>query len=571
MQFIAVATDYDGTLADGGGRVSERTVSAIERLVASGRKLIVVTGRILDELLAVFPQADLCAGIVAENGAVLYWPSTRERHVLGTPVPDRLVNALAAKGVAPLSVGESIAATVRPHEVGALEAIRDVGLEHQVVFNRESVMILPPGINKATGLKAALKTLRLSPHNVVAVGDSENDHALLQAGECAVAVGNAVPTLKEIADWVTGGHAGQGIGELIEELLRDDLATVTSQSGRRRILVGSRSDGSTVSITPAGENLLIAGSSGSGKSTLANGVLERLTQSGYQVVVIDPEGDYESFDGAIVFGHAQRGPTVAEIVSALDSPEAQIVVNLVGLPLQDRPAFFLGLLPRLQEWRAKTGRPHRILVDETHHLLPPEWQPAPTVWTEHMTGMVFVTVHPEHVSPLVLRGIDVAVALGESPAGTLQAFAGRAGFVFPGAARTELDAGEAMVWRGQPDEQAVAFKMAPCEGDRRRHRRKYAEGELPPDRSFYFRGADGLLNLRAQNLMLFRQLAAGVDDATWLFHLRQGDYSRWIEQAIKDPSLAHAVQRVEKAARISAEDSRRRVVQAIEERYTLPA
>jgi energy-coupling factor transporter ATP-binding protein EcfA2 len=454
--------------------------------------------------------------------------------------------------------------------MAALEAIRDLGLEHQVIFNRESVMVLPPGVNKATGLTAALKELHLSAHNVVVVGDSENDHALLQAGGWAVAVGNAVPMLKDIADHVTDRSAGEGVVELIEALLRDEVAAAYARSPRRRILLGA-ADGRPLSIPPVGENLLIAGSSGSGKSTLAHGLLERLMGAGYQFCVIDPEGDYESFDGAIVFGNAQRGPTVPEILSALERPDAQIVINLVGLSLRDRPAFFLGLLPRLQEWRARTGRPHRILVDETHHLLPSEWQPAPTVWAQQMDGMIFVTVHPESVSPLVLRTVRAMVALGDRPERTLRAFAQLAALDVPAAPRTVLDAGEAMAWNVRSGEPPVIFRVEPCAGERRRHRRKYAEGELPPDRSFYFRGPDALLNLRAHNLMLFRQLAAGVDDATWTHHLRRGDYSRWMAEAIKDPVLAEAVREVEQQTSLSPEDSRRLIAQAIEERYTLPA
>ena len=113
--------------------------------------------------------------------------------------------------------------------------------------------------------------------------------------------------------------------------------------------------------------------------------------------------------------------------------------------------------------------------------------------------------------------------------------------------------------------------MAVPRAERQRHRRKYAEGELPPERSFYFRGPDGKLNLRAQNLIMFRQLAEGIDDETWLHHLRQGDYSRWMKTAIKDPFLAEIVQEVEDMPELSAHDSRLRVATAIQERYTLPA
>jgi hydroxymethylpyrimidine pyrophosphatase-like HAD family hydrolase len=570
MQFLAVAIDYDGTLATR-GTVQPRTLAAIERLLASGRKLILVTGRILDDLLTVFPEAGLCTSIVAENGAVLYQPATREKTLLCAPPPEAFIDALKRKTVTPLEVGEAIIATLRPHEQATLEAIRDLGLEYQVIFNRESVMVLPSGVNKGTGLRTALKVLRLSPHNVVAVGDSENDHALLRAGECGVAVGNAVPMLKAIADRITNGESGDGSAEIMEELVHDDFAAFAQTWSRHTVLLGSREDGSAVSLSPTRDNVLIAGASASGKSTLATGLLERLTDQGYQTCVIDPEGDYELFDRAIVFGHAQRGPTVAEIMTAIENPDAQIVVNLIGLSLQDRPSFFQELWAQLVEYRMKMGRPHRILIDEAHHLLPVSGPTDALRSVDTMNGMTFVTVHPEQVATSVLRRIDVAIALGEAADATLQAFAGQTGHKILQTQGPSLRTGEALIWGGPDLDGPARFLVEPCKGERRRHQRKYAEGELPPERSFYFRGADGHLNLRAQNLTWFRQLAAGVDDETWMHHLRQGDYSHWIGQVLKDPSLAKVVQEVEQDLSITAQASRRRVTDAIEERYTLPA
>jgi len=569
MRFVAVAIDYDGTLAQE-GRVDPSTVSALERLVASGRHLILVTGRLLRELLPLFPQVELCARVVAENGAVLYRPATRERRLLADPVSMSLTDALERKGIAPLQAGEAIVATVRPHEIAMLEVVRDLGLEHHVVFNRESVMLLPPGVTKASGLLAALDELQLSPHNVVGIGDSENDHALIQAGEFGVAVGNAVPTLRDAADLVTQRQNGAGTVEILSALIADDFAGYAGRLTRHRLLLGSSADGATITMAPVGQNVLLAGTSGSGKSTLAHGLLERLIDRRYQVCVIDPEGDYEAVEKTIGFGDARQSPRVADVLTALDNPNNQVVVNLVGLALKDRPAFFQELLPRLQERQARSGRPHRILVDETHHLMPADWRPAPEM-IRNMTGMVFVTVHPEQVSPPVLRTVDHAVVLGAEPLRTLQSFADRKNLTVPATSARDLQPGEAMSWTAQDGLPPVAFRVAPSRAERRRHRRKYAEGELPPDRSFYFRGPDGRLNLRAHNLIVFQQLADGVDDATWLYHLRQGDYSQWMETAIKDPSLAQRVHQIETAPGLSARDSRQRVASAIEERYTIPA
>src|SRR5207244_3871698 len=97
----------------------------------------------------------------------------------------------------------------------------------------------------------------------------------------------------------------------------------------------------------------------------------------------------------------------------------------------------------------------------------------------------------------------------------------------------------------------------------RRHIRKYAEGELPPDRSFYFRGPEAKLNLRAVNLGRFCELAEGVDEATWAHHLGRGEYSAWVERMIKDPELAREVAEVERTPGVAPADSRRRALEAI--------
>ena len=77
--------------------------------------------------------------------------------------------------------------------------------------------------------------------------------------------------------------------------------------------------------------------------------------------------------------------------------------------------------------------------------------------------------------------------------------------------------------------------------------------------------------MRAQNLMVFIQLAEGVDDATWLHHLQQGDYARWFRDVMKDTDLAEETSEIGKHHDISARESRALVKTAIEKRYTAPA
>ena len=217
MRFAALATDYDGTIAFD-GCVDEPTVAALQRARARGLRLIMVTGRELTDLFNTFEYSDLFERIVAENGAVLYEPATKTVTSVAPPPPPALIELLQQMSV-PLSVGHSIVATVEPHEHQVLAAIRDLGLEWHVIFNKGSVMALPSDVTKATGLAHVLDTLAIPAARVVGVGDAENDQAFLRMCGLAVAVDNALPAVKEIAHVVTAGARGAGVTELIEQLL----------------------------------------------------------------------------------------------------------------------------------------------------------------------------------------------------------------------------------------------------------------------------------------------------------------------------------------------------------------
>jgi HAD superfamily hydrolase (TIGR01484 family) len=320
MRYLALACDYDGTIATA-GIVDTPTLAALERVRASGRKLILVTGRVLDDLLQVFPQVPLFDLVVAENGALLYQPATREEHVLSERPPEALLTTLQQRGIAPLSVGRVIVATWHPHETSVVDVIRELGLELHVIFNKGAVMVLPSGVNKATGLDVALDRLGLSPHNVVGVGDAENDHAFLSRCECAIAVANALPMLQERADWITPQEHGAGVRALIDRLVTADLADLDACLQRHHILLGTRADnGEALLLPPYGVNLLLAGPSGGGKTSVATGIMEHLVEHAYQVCVIDPEGDYSHVENTIVLGSASHAPDLEEVLQLLENP-----------------------------------------------------------------------------------------------------------------------------------------------------------------------------------------------------------------------------------------------------------
>jgi HAD superfamily hydrolase (TIGR01484 family) len=571
LYFLALATDYDGTLAHD-GVVDPDTIAALRRLKNSGRRLILVTGRELPDLERAFPELACCDLIVAENGALLYEPGTRQETVLAPAPPERFVARLRERGVRPLSVGRSIVATWEPMQDMVLETVRELGLELQIVFNKGAVMVLPSGVNKASGLAAALVERGLSPHNVVGIGDAENDHAFLAMCGCSVAVANALDSVKAEADIVTRGARGEGVRELIERLLATDLAEVVRASERHQVPLSAAAQDDAFFLWPNGGNLLVAGVSGGGKSTLVAGVLERLSESGFQFCVIDPEGDYAELEGAVVLGDARQQPRLPEVLEILRRPDSNVVVNMLDVDLADRPSFFEGLMTRLSELRAQTGRPHWIVLDEAHHLVPASRPAAGLSLPRELYATILVTVHPDQLAPEVLTTIETVAAVGDTPASTIRQFCGGLSVAPPPLSEDKrIEAGEALLWERSSERGPARVRVVQPELQRRRHARKYSEGELGEDRSFYFRGPDGALYLRAQNLSLFLQIAAGVDDRTWLHHLRAGHYSAWIRDAIKDGDLAGEIAAVECDRKLSAEDSRVLIKGAIDRRYTGPA
>jgi HAD superfamily hydrolase (TIGR01484 family) len=563
VRYLAVATDYDNTLASE-GRISAASRAALQRLRASGRSAILVTGRRLEDVLRVCECGDLFDCIVAENGGLVYEPRSKDITLLGEAPPEQFVAALRRRGVAPLELGRIIVATHAPQQANVIEAIRELGLELQVIFNLSALMILPPGINKAAGLKLALRKLGMSPHETVAVGDAENDHSFLALAECPVAVANAIDSIKSIAALVTRAEAGNGVVELIDQLIANDLEHVDPQLARRYVALGTRLSGETVWLPPYGHNVLVAGGSGSGKSTLATGLIERLAEQDYQVCVIDPEGDYVNLNALVTIGDQYHAPGIAEVMAVLRDPYVHANASLLGIPLADRPSYFAELAPHLRAMRMRTGRPHWLVVDEAHHLLPRHWGHTP----QHLNESVFVTVHPDHLAPSVVASIDAVIAVGTSPDRTLGKFAVARGVPAPELHGPQQGKDHVACWFVRSKESPFLMRVIPGRAERIRHHRKYAEGDVRYN-SFYFRGPSGKHNLKAQNLNVFCQIAEGIGEETWMFHLRRHDYSRWMRDVIRNRDLAAAVEDIERRRDLGSAQTRALVCAAVEARYTL--
>lgn len=564
MYYLALAADYDGTIAQHGA-VDAETCDALRQLKDTGRRLVLVTGRELADLKHAFPEVSIFDRVVAENGGVIYDPDTgQERALASAPAPS-LVEKLMQRKVEPISVGRSIVATWEPHHTAVLEVIHELGLELQIIFNKGAVMVLPPGVNKASGLKAALLELDISFHNVVGVGDAENDHAFLRACGCSAAVANALPTIKQEADIRLSGDHGAGVIELVHRMIKDDVRLLPAS--RHGLLIGSDRKGKEVYLEPD-STVLIAGNSGSGKSRFATLLLERMAANQFEFCVFDPEGDYQGLEHAITIGSASQPPVAEQAVMLLRKTGVNLVINALKLDLQDRRALLAQLLPPIGELRARSGRPQWLLIDEAHHALPATDNAAVRDLPAVLPGTIFITVDPESLAAKTLQRVETVLAFGSNAFTVIDAFAIAANAPRPRGIPILLKQGEILCWSRESGDPPRAVRVGAPQSKHPRHTGKYAAGDVGEWQNFHFRGPQKAINLCANNLMQFLQLSQQVDDGTWEHHLRAGDYSAWFRDVIKDDELAHEAAEAERDLSLDPAESRRRINTAVRKRYT---
>ena len=562
MRYQLLASDYDGTLANQ-GLVSPAIVEKLRALQATGRRIVLVTGREMKDLVLVFPEYKVFDYIVAENGAVIHHPATGEEKLLGQSPGAEFVLELQRKGVHPLSVGKVIIATWVPHEQAVLDVIKASGSEYQVIFNKGAVMILPPGINKATGLLALLRQLQLSPHNCVGVGDAENDSSLLQVAEAAVAVSNALPALKGMADWVTPSGHGKGIAELIDALIDDDLASLDQRMTRHYPDLGTLSGGGVFTISPWRSGILLAGVSGGGKTTLTISILESLIRKEYQFCLIDPEGDYLELPGATIVGDESSLPPIEEIRQLLKEPRQNLVICTLSVPLHDRPACFMRLLDVLVELRREYSRPHWLIMDEAHHLVP-GFSEIADHFPVDFNNFIVISTSPHALHTSALARIGMIISIGENSAYPFEQFGQLLQCEVP-TDIPKLAEGEICVWERGSSMVPFVVRYNQPHQLLQRHRKKYAQGDMGYN-SFIFTGEQKRLHLVANNLMLFLHIAEGVDIETWLYHLCRKDFTNWFRKTIHDEDLARVGEEAEKMKDAGA--SRRHVLDFIAQKYT---
>lgn len=215
--FKMLATDYDGTIATR-GRITENVEKALLQAKEAGFLIAIVTGRGFDSLLYVCPQAKIFDLIVAENGAILYFPSQEKVEYLAKLPPIEFIAQLMQHRI-PFYQGRVLTKVLRifVEKVNAL--IDEFKFPLHIICHKNDGLILPLGMNKAKGLEKALLHFDITSDGVIAVGDAANDLDFLDFCGFKVAVGNAEDAVKVKADWIATSSEGEGMVEFIREYL----------------------------------------------------------------------------------------------------------------------------------------------------------------------------------------------------------------------------------------------------------------------------------------------------------------------------------------------------------------
>jgi hydroxymethylpyrimidine pyrophosphatase-like HAD family hydrolase len=548
VKLTAIALDYDGTIATHGVMDAEAR-AAVGAARDAGIAVILATGRRLADLRQVAGDLSCFDAVVAENGAVVDFPLRGRHSVLGHAPAAAFVGELRRRGIA-FELGESLIEA----DAGASAAIIDVihALQQPLVltFNRGRVMALPQAVGKSTGLREALKTLRLSIHNTIAIGDAENDHDLLQACEVGVAVEWGSNALLAVADDVIRGSGPQAVAGYIREMTRRGTLSA-AQMGRRRILLGQQHNGAAVSLAVRGRPVLIAGEPGTGKSWLAGLMCEQLILHGYSLCVVDPEGDYASLEAlpnVTVLGGDDPPPRARELARALRHPEDSVVIDLSKVRHREKVQYLDTVMDLLVRLRRQTGLPHRIVVDEAHYLI--SCKASGALAESDLSGLTLVTYRVSTIAHAISLPPDVVLLVTKETdpheIDALRALSSKPGATISPSVIRDLQPNEAAILPGAEESGGGVkrFQVGARLTTHVRHRTKYLDMPVPDGQAFVF-SASGRPMSRARTLKEFVGLIAALPEAVLHGHLQRRDFSRWIGDVFRDAPLAARIRVLE--------------------------
>jgi hydroxymethylpyrimidine pyrophosphatase-like HAD family hydrolase len=553
MKFRVLALDYDGTIARDGVLDSE-VRAAIAEVRARGIAVVLATGRILSELKQMAGDVQFVDAVVAENGAVLYFPNGHSRLLGNSPSP-AFLEELRRRGLE-FKVGQCVVELDAASALQVLTVIRELELPFALLFNRGRLMVLPQGVSKGIGVREALTILHLSVHNAIAIGDAENDHDLLAACEIGVAVSWGSQALQRVADDVLHGDGPTAVATYIRQSMAD-VRLPPERIGQRRLLLGTAEDGHVVALAIRGRNALIAGDPRSGKSWVTGLACEQLILQGYTVCVIDPEGDYrtlESLPGVVVFGGDDPPPELPDLARVLRHPDMSIVVDLSHAPHQEKVSYLKSLLPMLAAIRRTTGLPHRIVIDEAHYFL---HEPNVRELLDLTLGAyTLVTYRLSDLHPDLRKAIEGVIVKRMTEPREIQKLLETVGAKSIGSEWKSILASlameEAVLLPGIEEAQGklLKFKLFPRLTSHVRHKAKYLDVQLLKEQGFAFTENGQSVGAPARTLKEFVLLLENVPSTVIEGHARRGDFSRWIADVFRDHFLASDIRKVEQRYRL---------------------
>lgn len=557
MHLKILASDLDGTLAHD-GKVSLETWKSLRQARDAGITLMLVTGRRLETFSADGPFAELFEAIVAEDGAAVYFTRNNEVNLPFGRLDQEVIQQLEKRNI-PFERGTAIVSTWMPHVDAVENILHETSRSATIEYNKGAVMVLPPGATKGTGLRFALKELGYSEHNVIACGDAENDRSLFEVAEYAAAPTNATPEIKALSDYLLPFPDGRGVRHLIEQLSTDGLPPSKRQRSEG-LSFGVKADGRMLQVQPEtilNGNLGIFGGSASGKSWLAGLLVEGMLQKGYQLFVMDPEGDYSSlraFPHTLVLGHNGSGlPPIEAVIALSEYTNTSLILGLSMYESSDRITYVSDLMHALFGLRARRGRPHWFLFDEIQNFCPPEGNPLTDLIVQGMQekGIGVISYRPSLVAPAILEAVDTWLLTGTQMRKEIEQLEQ----LLPECITSSecinqlstLPTGEAFMLNpgDEGSLNSARFHVAPRKVPHVRHLHKYLRAPLPHSKRFYFKNMGDYQGPHtAASLWDFSLVIDQVPLPSLKYHLDRQDFEKWSKDVFHDEELARRLRKI---------------------------
>jgi hydroxymethylpyrimidine pyrophosphatase-like HAD family hydrolase len=564
-----LALDFDGTIAVN-DTMDVDVAAAIQEARRAGLLAVLVTGRPLSDLDALFCSPPPFDAIVAENGAVLRLPKLPSPITLSQGPDLQFLAELRRCGIRH-QCGQCVVGAGADVAPQVIEIIRRLGLPLAITFNLSRLMVLPHGVSKASGLQEALWRLRASVHNTIAVGNAENDHGMLEACEIGAAVAWGSDALRRSADEIVLGDGPRAVARYIRDILSLARMPPERMGRRRRVRFGTLRTGEPLDFAIRGRNILVGGDPKSGKSWMAGSLCEQLILQRYSLCILDPEGDYaclEALPGVIVQPLDGKDASLLGLERMLTHPDLSLVLDMSTAPREDKPLLVRRLLDVLNRLRRATGLPHRVVVDEAHYFL--NRLDDPQLFDRELGGYLLVTYRISDLSADILSASEaVIVTRVDDRRQALALLALAPGGRTPSeglALLADLAIDEAVLLPGslESGDSFKRFRVAPRLTAHVRHRHKYADAPVRPEQEFVFTREGRSMGAHARSVRDLLLALPGLPDDVVQGHLRRGDFRRWVNDVFGDRELGAAIQHLERG---DVSNARNALLRAIADRH----